>query len=181
MGGDDVGDPVLWAYHQAVQWRLLAGVEDTELQQLISVARRRRFDRHEVVFHRDDPADSLHLIVKGRFAVRVTTPLGDTALLAVHGPGHTFGELALLSPGAARSATVAALEPAETMSIFRDDFAHLQARHPPVNNVLLAVIAEQVRRAKRADRRGSLPRRRHAPSGAGSTSLLGSTAATPCR
>jgi len=33
-----------------------------------SPARRRRFDRNEIVFHRDDPGDSLHLIEKGRFA-----------------------------------------------------------------------------------------------------------------
>jgi CRP-like cAMP-binding protein len=98
------------------------------------------------VFHRDDPADSLHLIVKGRFAVRITTPLGDTALLAVHGPGEAFGELALLTSEARRSATVAALEAGETRSIYREDFARLQRRYPGVNSVLVAVLAEQVRR-----------------------------------
>lgn len=114
---------------------------------MLSIARRRTFSRGEVVFHRDDPADSLHLIVSGRFAVRITTPLGDTALIAVHGPGDAFGELALVSDGARRSATVSALEPAETLSVYRDDFARLQRQHPAVNAVLIALIAEQVRRA----------------------------------
>jgi len=114
---------------------------------VLSIARRRTFSRGEVVFHRDDPADSLHLIVSGRFAVRITTPLGDTALIAVHGPGDAFGELALVSDGARRSATVSALEPAETLSVYRDDFARLQRQHPAVNAVLIALIAEQVRRA----------------------------------
>ncbi len=54
------------------------------------------FSRGEVVFHRDDPGDSLHLIVKGRFAIRVMTPLGDTATIAVRGPGESFGEMALV-------------------------------------------------------------------------------------
>jgi CRP-like cAMP-binding protein len=130
-----------------VEWRLLADVPPEDVRQVLSIARRRTFSRGEVVFHRDDPADSLHLIVSGRFAVRITTPLGDTALIAVHGPGDAFGELALVSDGARRSATVSALEPAETLSVYRDDFARLQRQHPAVNAVLIALIAEQVRRA----------------------------------
>ena len=130
-----------------MEWRLLADVPPEDVRQVLSIARRRTFSRGEVVFHRDDPADSLHLIVKGRFAVRITTPLGDTALIAVRGPGDAFGELALVSDGAKRSATVSALEDAETLSVYRDDFARLQRQHPAVNSVLVALIAEQVRRA----------------------------------
>jgi len=54
-----------------------------DVRELLKIARRRRFGRNEVVFHRDDPGDSLHLIVKGRFAVRVMTPLAETATIAV--------------------------------------------------------------------------------------------------
>jgi CRP-like cAMP-binding protein len=88
----------------------------------------------------------MHLIEKGRFAVRTRTPLADTALLAIHGPGDAFGELALLSADAKRSATVAALEAGETRSVYRDDFARLQQRHPGVNQILLRLLAEQLRR-----------------------------------
>jgi CRP/FNR family cyclic AMP-dependent transcriptional regulator len=129
-----------------VEWPLLADVPVEDVRQVLQIARRRTFKRGEVVFHRDDPADSLHLIVKGRFGVRITTPFGDTVLLAVHGPGGAFGELALVSTEARRSATVAALEDGETRSVFRDDFARLQRRYPGVNSVLVALLAEQVRR-----------------------------------
>jgi len=54
--------------------------------------------------------------------------------------------LALLTAEATRSATVAALEPSETLSILRADFAFLQARHPSVNAVMVAILAEQLRR-----------------------------------
>ncbi len=130
-----------------MEWPLLADVPPDDLRQVLSIARRRTFARHEVVFHRGDPADTLHLVVTGRFGVTITTPLGDTALLAVHGQGGTFGELALAAPGAVRSATVAALEPGETRSVLRDDFARLQQRYPGVNTVLVAILAEQVRHA----------------------------------
>lgn len=130
-----------------MEWRLLADVPPEDVRELLTIARRRTFSRGEVVFHRGDPADSLQLIVKGRFAVRITTPLGDTALIAVHGPGDAFGELALVSAAAVRSATVSALEAGETRSVYRDDFARLQSRHPAVNGILVHLLAEQLRRA----------------------------------
>ena len=39
--------------------------------------RRRRFERGEVVFHRDDPGDSLHRIESGRLAARIVTRVVD--------------------------------------------------------------------------------------------------------
>jgi CRP/FNR family transcriptional regulator, cyclic AMP receptor protein len=130
-----------------MEWHLFADVPPEDVRRLLAIARRRTFARGEVVFHRDDPANALHLIVAGRFGVSITTPLAETALLAVRGPGDAFGELALVSGGETlRSATVAALEPAETRSVFRDDFARLRREQPGVDAVLMAILAERVRR-----------------------------------
>ena len=129
------------------EWPLLASVPPEELRAVLEVARRRTFDRGEVVFHRGDPADTLHLVVRGHFAARIVTPLGDAAILDVHRPGDAFGELALTGADAHRSATVAALESGETRSLHRDDFARLQRRHPEVNTVLVELLAEKVRHA----------------------------------
>jgi CRP/FNR family transcriptional regulator, cyclic AMP receptor protein len=130
-----------------VEWTLLEGLPPENIRRLLAIARRRTFRKGEVVFHRDDLAESLHLIVKGRFAVRITTQLGETALLDVIGPGEAFGELALLSPGSRRSATVESLDDGETLSVYRDDFALLQSEHPGVKDVLLRLLAEQLARA----------------------------------
>ena len=130
-----------------MEWPLLADLPPEDVRELLSIARRRTFEKGEVVFHRDDPAESLHLIVRGRFAARVTTPLGDSVLLEVLGPGQSFGEVALLLLGERRSATVSALEKGETRSVLRDDFARLQKSHPGVKDVLLRLLAEQLRRA----------------------------------
>jgi CRP/FNR family cyclic AMP-dependent transcriptional regulator len=129
-----------------VEFPLLADLPPEDVRQLLSIARRRTFARGEVVFHRDDPADSLHLVVRGRFGARVLTPLGDSVLVDVLGPGQSFGELALLLENR-RSATVEALEAGETRSVFRDDFAVLQREHPGVKDVLLRLLAEQLRRS----------------------------------
>ena len=129
-----------------MEWELFAGVPEEDVRRLLAIARRRTFDRGEVVFHRDDPGDCLHLIVSGRFAVGITTPLGATALLGVR-PGDAFGELALLArEGAQRSATVAALEPAETRSVLVGDFERLRREHPGIDGLLARLLGERVRR-----------------------------------
>jgi CRP-like cAMP-binding protein len=130
-----------------MEWPLLVDLPAEDVRELLAIARRRTFSKGEVVFHRDDPAESLHLVVRGRFGARVLTPLGDSVLLDVLGPGSAFGELALLLPGARRSASVSALEDGETRSVFRDDFARLQTSHPGVKDVLLRLLTEQLRRA----------------------------------
>jgi CRP-like cAMP-binding protein len=130
-----------------VESPLLAGLPADDVRELMASARRRTFSKGEVVFHRDDLAESLHFVVRGRFAVRATTPLGDSVLLDVLGPGDAFGELALLLPDERRSATISALEAGETRSVYRDDFARLQRSHPGVKDVLLRVLAVQLRRA----------------------------------
>ena len=128
-----------------MRWQLLGELPPNELRRVLAVARRRTFGRGEVVFHKGDPGDAIHLIAKGRFAVRVTTPLGETAMLAIRSPGEAFGELALVS-AAPRSATVAALEPAETHSINQLAFDELRRDHPGVNRILVAVLATAVQR-----------------------------------
>jgi len=128
-----------------MEWALLAGVSDDDVRNVLQVARRRRFARNEVVFHRGDPADCLHLVAQGRFAVRIMTPLGDTATIAIRGPGASFGEMALLADDAKRTATVTAVEGGETYSVYRDDFERIRAQHPGANRFLSAFLVNEVR------------------------------------
>jgi CRP/FNR family cyclic AMP-dependent transcriptional regulator len=127
-------------------WRLLDGVPEDEVQHLMSVARRRTFARNEVVFHQGDPADSMHMIRQGRFAVRIRTPIGDVATIAILGAGDAFGELALVGDESDRSATVVSLERSETVSISRPDLERLRHDQPQVNNLLVKLLAARIRR-----------------------------------
>jgi CRP/FNR family transcriptional regulator, cyclic AMP receptor protein len=129
-----------------VEWPLLAEVPQEDVREMLQIARRRRFSRGEVVFHRDDPGDSLHLVVKGRFAIRIMTPLGETATIGIRGPGDSFGEMALVAEGTRRAATVAALEEAETFAVYQGEFERLRRKHPAINQVLITFLAQEVRR-----------------------------------
>jgi CRP/FNR family transcriptional regulator, cyclic AMP receptor protein len=91
------------------------------------------------------PSRRTILIVKGRFAIRVMTPLGDTATIAVHRPGESFGEMALVGESPCRSATVLALDEAETFAVYKNDFERLRREHPSVNEVLFAFLVGEIR------------------------------------
>jgi CRP/FNR family cyclic AMP-dependent transcriptional regulator len=128
-----------------MQWRLLADLSSEQVRELLQKARRRTFERNEVVFHRDDLGDTVHLISKGRFAVRIMTPLGETTTLAVRGPGESFGEMALFSEDSRRSATVVALEDGETFALRCPEFKSVRAEHPVVNHVLIRFLTDELR------------------------------------
>lgn len=128
-----------------MDWPLLDVLSDDDRRSLLSLARRRRFARNEVVFHEGDPGDTLHLLAKGYVAIRVTTPLGDVATLRVLKAGDFFGELAVVSP-APRNATVVALEATETLAIHRNDFEELRVRQPSIERVLVEALVTELRR-----------------------------------
>lgn len=133
-----------------MRWSLLEGVPEEEVRELLAIARRRRFARGEVVFHQDDPADTLHLIDKGRFAVRGIGQLGDTVMLTMLTPGDMFGELSLVDgEHGRRSATISSIDGGETLSVHRLDFDRLRRQRPETSQVLIAVLAAQVRRLSR--------------------------------
>jgi CRP/FNR family transcriptional regulator, cyclic AMP receptor protein len=125
---------------------MLEGLPEEEVRRLIASARRRRFARQEVLFHEGDPATTVHLVAKGRIAVRVTTPQGDVATVDLVLTGDVVGELALLSPGRRRGATAVAMEPTETLSIDETTFSTLRREDPAVSDFLVQLLAARVHR-----------------------------------
>lgn len=125
---------------------LLDALDAEQRRRLLAAARVRRFRRQEVLFHEDDPADSLHVLTSGRVAVQATSDLGVAVTVDVIGAGDILGELALLTPNARRSATALALEPTETMVVTAAQFATLRAEHIGVEALLVAILAERTRR-----------------------------------
>jgi CRP/FNR family cyclic AMP-dependent transcriptional regulator len=115
------------------------------VRQLVAVAERRTYSRGQVVFHEDDPADALHLVVKGYFAVRATKQREETVLVALIGPGDAFGELALIDTGR-RGATVQAFADGETLALHRNAFDALRRQRPAVDRALATILAERIRR-----------------------------------
>jgi CRP/FNR family transcriptional regulator, cyclic AMP receptor protein len=115
------------------------------LESLANRLRRRRFRRNEVIFHQGDPGDSLHVVATGAVKILLPSAEGEEAIIATLRPGDFFGELALLD-GATRSATAAAVEPTETLTLPRPVLIDLLATVPGLGDRLLVGLAKELRR-----------------------------------
>ena len=124
---------------------LFRRLSDAALANLGSRLARRRYRRGEVIFHEGDPGEAVHVISEGRVKISRLSPDGEEAIIAALGPGDVFGELVLLD-GAPRSATAAALEPTETLTLRRADFVALVDDDATFRWALLAGIAQHHRR-----------------------------------
>lgn len=127
-----------------VAWVLLEGLTPPERERVLAAARRREYARNEVICHEGDPADSLHLVASGRLAITASLATGETVTLRILGPGDYFGELALIRRESRRTATVAALEPARTLSLTSSVFSRLCREHPTVEHAMTTLLAERV-------------------------------------
>jgi CRP-like cAMP-binding protein len=132
-----------------VDYELLHYLPEDQRRPLLASMIRRRFRRNETIFHEGDPGDTLHLVAKGRVAIRTSTPQGDVATFVVLRPGECFGELALVTGTNRRSASAIAVETTETLTLHRDRFEELRRTQPAVNQFLIAVLTEDVRRMSR--------------------------------
>ncbi len=128
-----------------MEWPFLEALGEEEARLVLARTRRRQFARGDLVFCEGDPADTLYLIDDGHAAVRVTTLAGDTAMIRVLGPGHHFGELAIVSPGP-RNASIAALDTLSVRALHRDDYETLRRENPGLQSVLVEALVAEIRR-----------------------------------
>ena len=102
-----------------------------QLSPLATKLRRRNYQRGEVIFHQDDPADRMHIVVDGRVRISIASEDGREKDIALLQPGECFGEMALLD-GSRRSATATATEASQTFVLSQQDFMDFLEEHPEV-------------------------------------------------
>jgi len=106
-------------------------------------ARKRSFGKGEVVFHEDDPGDTLHLIERGLFAVRTSTTGGRHLIIDVLAAGSVFGEFAVFSAVRRRTTDVDALVPGTTLTVDREELlTALRARPELAEDLMSAIVAK---------------------------------------
>jgi CRP/FNR family transcriptional regulator, cyclic AMP receptor protein len=127
-----------------MDWPVLASLPLNERRRLVARLRRQTYRRDEVIFHQGDPADTLHLIATGYVSVRVTLRGGEYVVVAILGPGDTFGELALIGDAQTRGATIVALEPSETLVLGRHEFERLRTSYPGIDRFLVGLLSARL-------------------------------------
>ena len=125
-------------------WQLLDALSEAERREFLRRCQRRRHPPGAFICREGDTGASMHLLDLGTVAVRATSPLGDTVTMAVLRPGDSFGEQALIGDEHVRSASVAALEWAETLCLSRADFRLLLERHPEVSSIVVTMLSARL-------------------------------------
>ncbi len=122
----------------------LAALPAGDREWLAGCVARRRFRRGDVVFHKEDPGQSLFIVESGSVRVYVPSPQGVDLTLAVIGPSDFFGDLSLLD-GSPRSASASVLTDTVLLSLERSDFSRLITSRPEAAVAVLAVVARRLR------------------------------------
>lgn len=125
---------------------LFACLSPTDRLALAGKMRARHFARDEVVFHRDDEAGHVFLIVAGTMKVSVPDDSGREVVIALERGGDVFGDLALFDE-AKRSATVTAMTETSALALGRADFMNVLERNPEAMRRMLGLLAKTVRRS----------------------------------
>jgi voltage-gated potassium channel len=113
---------------------LFAGLDAAQIAQIMRLLRSRRYESGAIIARRGDPAHSMYFVAAGE--VEVHTDSKNFRF----GPGHFFGEVAVLRK-ARRSATVVAGTAASLLVLDADDVRTLMDREP--------MIAERMKRMAR--------------------------------
>jgi CRP-like cAMP-binding protein len=121
---------------------LLASLNSAELETLAASAAEHSFAAGAAVIRQGDPGTSMYVIETGRVAVTAALGAGEPTTLAVLGPGDFFGEMSLLT-GAARSATVTALDETRLIVIDKEGLGPMIKARPELAERLGAALADR--------------------------------------
>lgn len=105
----------------------------------------RRSWRHgDTIVFQGDPGAGIYFIQSGHVAVKIGTPHGESVTVTVLTAGDSFGELALLHPDHARTATVEALTPTTTLLLSERDFDELRTAYPSIDRAIVNALALRI-------------------------------------
>lgn len=128
--------------------RLFSGVSRRGLTILAEGASYSRYRQGDVIFSEGDTGSSLHIIAKGSVKIIKHTKEGRAKTLAILKERDSFGEMAILTKEA-RSATVEALTPAETVTIPKEFFEEAIMKEPSISLQIIRTLSERLARADR--------------------------------
>ncbi|MDL4819646.1 Crp/Fnr family transcriptional regulator [Actinomadura opuntiae] len=126
----------------------LAELTPAERGDLESRGRVRDFARGDTLFVEGEHSSWVAVLLRGRVKAFSYREHGGEALLAVRGPGALLGEVAAID-GLPRSATVAALEPAQALAITSDEFMAFLQAHGRVSIIIMRMLCQRWRDADR--------------------------------
>ncbi len=129
---------------RALETSIFPEADPKFLRELVTQCKQKLFKKGEVLFKEGDPGDCLYVIRKGSVKVSRRNSAGIDVAQTYIAAGNPVGEMALLSSETrARSATVTALVPTETIVIAKTDFQGLLSANARVQDRIEKLARER--------------------------------------
>ena len=119
-------------------------LDDDEIHLVAGSCAEEEYSPGDILFVEGSTADRFYIVIEGRVEVWKNFYDPKPDLLAVHGPGHFFGEMALIDE-LPRSATVVAKDPIRVLYLYRDDFRRLIKERSSIALSVMTAISFMVR------------------------------------
>jgi len=100
--------------------------------------------RGDVLFHEDEAADTLYVVVEGRIAIAKRSIDGRESVVALMEPGDLFGEMQLFE-SLGRSAEARALEPSQVLAVGYGAIREVYEQRPELLWGVVALLAGRLR------------------------------------
>jgi len=141
---------------------LFAGVAPSRLKLLAFTSDRVSYRPGDILFKQGDPGDAAYVVLSGTADILVSAGGNDDIKVASIETNSIVGEIAILCD-VARTATVKASAPLETLRIKKDHFIRLLAEFPEMAVEIMRVLADRLSRttAELSEARSELRRRSH--------------------
>ena len=123
---------------------LLSRLPQSMLVRLASEVTVKGYPKESMLFSKDDPGESLFIIVKGEVKIALYSRSGREIVLAKFGPGEYFGEMALLDEHP-RSANAVTLTDCTLLALRRKDFHRFIESEPEAALELLRELSLRLR------------------------------------
>ena len=126
------------------QISLFAGLVDTQIQLLVDIIEKQKYQRGKVIFAEGEAANGLYVLYTGRVKIYKLSSEGKEQILHIFGPGEPFGEVAVFA-GGQYPAYAEALESCETLFFPRKKFVELITKDPSMAMNMLAMLSKRLR------------------------------------
>jgi signal transduction histidine kinase len=115
-----------------------------DLAQFLDECREETYGRDWLVFHEGDAPDRFYVLLEGEVEIWKSYGSPQADVLAVRGPGASFGEMSLIDE-LPRSATVKTLTPVRLLSLEKPRFRKVMEDKPQVAMLIMKTVSQMVR------------------------------------
>ncbi|GAB4430225.1 MAG: hypothetical protein Kow002_18700 [Anaerolineales bacterium] len=114
------------------------------LDQLQNAFQVKYLKENQILFREGEPGEHFYIVIKGEIQVFLGKNDAEEMRLNTLRSGEYLGEMALITPGGARTASARANQDSVLLSLSRSEFANLLEKHPKLAHGMILVLSQRL-------------------------------------